>query len=93
MTLDGSQYLESVLRGYVSRYVREFSGVDADPNDVNLFAGTRRPIFGGRIVSADTLEILEQFSLLKPDGRRLSEPNHVYFDEPDIYSEGEFAPQ
>lgn len=93
LTLDGSQYLESVLRGYVARYVREFSGVNADPNDVNLFAGTRRPVFGGRIESTETLEILEQFSLIKPDGRRLSAPNHVFFDEPDIYSEGEYAPQ
>lgn len=93
MTLDGSQYFESVLRGYVARYVREFGGVDVDPNEVNLFAGTRRPVFGGQIESAEALEILEQFSLIKPDGRRLSEPNHVFFDEPDIYSEGEYAPQ
>lgn len=92
-TLDSNLVLESVLRAYVSRYVREFSGLEVMPDAVNLFAGVREPLFGKSIGSADTIEILDRFGWIKPSGRKGSEPEHLYFDAPDIYSEGDHAPQ
>ncbi|PKQ16727.1 MAG: hypothetical protein CVT67_02855 [Actinobacteria bacterium HGW-Actinobacteria-7] len=84
-TLDSNRCLESVLRVYVANYVTRSTGIETDPNQVNLLAGSLSPLFSGKIAGTDTLAVLEQFKVLRHGGSRLSEPDHFYFDHPDVH--------
>lgn len=84
-TLDSNMCLESVLRVYVANYVSRSIGIETDPNQVNLLSGARPPLFNRTIVGTDTLAVLEQFKVLRHGGSRMSEPDHLYFDYPDIH--------
>lgn len=84
LTLDSNCTLESVLRVYVANCFASTTGTKIDPNEVNLFGQAREPIYSGRINASDTLGVLDHFGWLRAGGRRLSEPEHVYFDQPDI---------